>query len=269
MFMRLRPPALERPGGVESPTGPADLRLTARRRCRRHFAEVRLAHPRVAHDLVGRAFRDERPEVEHVDALHEVEHHVGVVLDEEHRGAALLVHDAEGLGSARVSTRSRPDDGSSSSSRRGSVISARPTSTNRPCPRLSASIGRAASRVRPSSSSVESMRAFSSPLGLPIPSRSFHSAVRWPRERSATSRCSRTVMPANSSMRWNVRAMPSLARLCCGSRPIETPPNRTVPSSGRSVPDKQLNSVVLPAPLGPIRPTTSPSPTRGSRRRAR
>ena len=31
-------------------------------------------------------------------------------------------------------------------------------------------------------------------------------------------KCSRGVIPTNSSMRWNVRAMPSRARLCVGTR---------------------------------------------------
>src|SRR5665213_3804415 len=35
-------------------------------------------------------------------------------------------------------------------------------------------------------------------------------------------------------------------------------PNVTVPREGRSNPLRRLTSVVLPAPLGPIRPSTSP-----------
>src|ERR1700761_8884506 len=39
------------------------------------------------------------------------------------------------------------------------------------------------------------------------------------------------------------------------------PSKTTSPCSGRSCPQTQLNSVVLPAPLGPTRPTLSPANT--------
>src|ERR1700684_1602661 len=39
------------------------------------------------------------------------------------------------------------------------------------------------------------------------------------------------------------------------------PASSTRPSSLRNCPQTQLNSVVLPAPLGPTRPTLSPTPT--------
>ena len=39
------------------------------------------------------------------------------------------------------------------------------------------------------------------------------------------------------------------------------PSNRTSPASGARRPDTTLRSVVLPEPLGPIRPTTSPLAT--------
>src|SRR5436309_8317561 len=39
------------------------------------------------------------------------------------------------------------------------------------------------------------------------------------------------------------------------------PSNVTVPVSGRRMPNRQLNRVVLPAPLGPTRPTASPAST--------
>ena len=43
-----------------------------------------------------------------------------------------------------------------------------------------------------------------------------------------------------------------------GARVSSTPSSSTDPSSGRSWPQTQLNTVVLPAPLGPTRPTLSP-----------
>ena len=53
------------------------------------------------------------------------------------------------------------------------------------------------------------------------------------RARSATRKCSRGDMPANSSMRWNVRPMPSRARRCVGTRVRSLPSNVIVPCVGR------------------------------------
>ena len=158
--------------------------------------------------------------------------------------------------SARVSSRSRPDDGSSSSSSRGSVISARPTSTSRPRPRLSASIGRSASRVRPSSSSVASIRAFSSALGFAepehvLPQRTVAGGATVPRRADAPAR----VIPAKSSMRWNVRPIPRRARLCVGQRRrCDAPPSRTVPPFGRSVPEQAVEQRGLARAVRPDQP---------------
>ena len=55
--------------------------------------------------------------------------------------------------------------------------------------------------------------------------------------------------------------MPSRARLKVGRAVSDAPPKSMSPSSLRSCPHTQLNSVVLPAPLGPTRPTLSPAPT--------
>src|SRR5688572_221996 len=55
--------------------------------------------------------------------------------------------------------------------------------------------------------------------------------------------------------------MPSLARASGGSRVTSSPSNFTVPEVGTRSPVRQLKKVDLPAPLGPIRPTISPSAT--------
>src|SRR5439155_2062734 len=60
---------------------------------------------------------------------------------------------------------------------------------------------------------------------------------------------------------WNVRPMPSRATRCGGSPRSGVPSNVISPASGRWTPLTQLSSVVLPAPLGPITPSTSPSAT--------
>src|SRR5262245_25432487 len=55
--------------------------------------------------------------------------------------------------------------------------------------------------------------------------------------------------------------MPS-AQMRCGGRPVTSRPrNRTLPASGLVKPAMHENSVVLPAPFGPIRATTSLAPT--------
>jgi hypothetical protein len=55
--------------------------------------------------------------------------------------------------------------------------------------------------------------------------------------------------------------MPSRALLYVGKPNNGFPSNTMSPSSGRNWPQTQLNSVVLPAPLGPTSPTLSPAPT--------
>src|SRR5207248_9480778 len=42
---------------------------------------------------------------------------------------------------------------------------------------------------------------------------------------------------------------------------IDSPSSTIVPLSGRWTPVNRLKMVVLPAPLGPIKPTSSPQPT--------
>ena len=79
------------------------------------------------------------------------------------------------------------------------------------------------------------------------------------RARSVTRKCSRTVIPENSSRRWNVRPNPSRARWWTGQAgDVVAVEVRRVPASGRSMPSRQLKNVVLPAPFGPMSPTISP-----------
>lgn len=59
---------------------------------------------------------------------------------------------------------------------------------------------------------------------------------------------------ANRRMFWKVRARPACATSCGFLPDIETPLKVQLPSSGMYRPVSTLNSVVLPAPLGPIRP---------------
>src|SRR3954447_5661635 len=76
---------------------------------------------------------------------------------------------------------------------------------------------------------------------------------------------SSTVMFRNRRSVWKVRAIP-LVVIVCGARLETTSPSNTIdPESGRKIPVMRLKTVVLPAPLGPITLTISPSPTCRSR----
>ena len=60
---------------------------------------------------------------------------------------------------------------------------------------------------------------------------------------------------------WKVRIRPRRAISGTRSREISRPSKRIEPPSIGWVPTIELNSVVLPEPFGPIRPTIWPSPT--------
>src|SRR6266511_1597722 len=74
-------------------------------------------------------------------------------------------------------------------------------------------------------------------------------------------RLSSAVRFANSSMFWNIRAMPILAMWWGSMRAMSRPRNRIQPASGRYSPERQLNSEVFPAPLGPMMANSSSLPT--------
>src|SRR5262249_7799814 len=65
----------------------------------------------------------------------------------------------------------------------------------------------------------------------------------------------------NSVTCWKVRAMPWRARSWLERWVTSRPLSNTWPCVGGNAPATMLNSVLLPAPLGPTRPTSSPSPT--------
>jgi hypothetical protein len=72
---------------------------------------------------------------------------------------------------------------------------------------------------------------------------------------------SRADISGNSEVIWKVREMPSRQTWWLGSPAIACPANRIAPALGFTVPVMTLNSVVLPAPLGPMTARTSPSST--------
>src|SRR3954463_11686569 len=67
-----------------------------------------------------------------------------------------------------------------------------------------------------------------------------------------------TVRRESALVSWNVRTTPSRATWCGLSLPSGRPSKDQVPVFGWSKPVSRLNSVVLPAPLGPIRPVMPP-----------
>src|SRR6202521_2495881 len=76
--------------------------------------------------------------------------------------------------------------------------------------------------------------------------------LRVDRPRNASTILSCTLNLGNRLVIWKVREMPSWARRCGGSLVTSWPSNIMRPPVGGSAPAIALNSVVLPAPLGPI-----------------
>src|SRR6202022_821051 len=69
---------------------------------------------------------------------------------------------------------------------------------------------------------------------------------------------SSTDMPSKVCGTWKVRARPSCARTSGPRLVMSRPSKKTLPDGDRRSPVRQLNSVDLPAPFGPIRPRMSP-----------
>ena len=148
-----------------------------------------------------------------------------------------------------------PAVGSSSSSRRGLVASARPISSSfwSPCARFAALT--CALGVRSSRSMISSASS-AAPGGGKRPSM-LQDCRRC--DPTAASRHCRKVRLGNSDATWKARPTPrrTISRL---DRPTRSmPPNRTWPASGRMWPEIRLKNVVLPAPLGPMTAVSEPS----------
>ena len=139
-------------------------------------------------------------------------------------------------------------------------MSARPTSTRRPWPRLRCSIGSSASSRRPEQ--LEHLVAGGDLVGawaargrevLPEPAVAAAGPLGDQQvlaDRGAAEQLDALERAADA------RAGP--ARAPAGRR-CRRPSSCTVPPSGGSTPSRQLKNVVLPAPLGPMSPTRSPS----------
>src|SRR5690606_32505470 len=151
-----------------------------------------------------------------------------------------------------------PAAGSSSRRNFGSVASATAISSWRCSPRERSDVGTSArsamptcaksSRARSSSSSPERIR-------LQNFQRSGRPAWR------ATRTFSNAVRLRNRFETWNVRDSPIRARFCTEKRVTSWPNSEIFPSLGRNSPAMSRNSVVFPAPLGPITATRSSGAT--------
>ena len=72
---------------------------------------------------------------------------------------------------------------------------------------------------------------------------------------------SSTVRPGNGRTSWKVRPMPRRQTLSAESPSMRWPAKVIEPPSGSKTPAIMLNSVVLPAPFGPMTPQISPAST--------
>src|ERR1043166_2815127 len=143
---------------------------------------------------------------------------------------------------------------------RGSGISAAASSSSFFWPYDRPRAGASAYRARPTSSSSDIARSRSAAemLGRNRSAR--------PRVRAWTTTFSSTVRSLSSRVIWNVRPRPSRV-IWCGRRPPRGSPSSLMsPPPGTTSPEIKLNSVVLPAPLGPIRPVSLPAATENEQR---
>ena len=89
-----------------------------------------------------------------------------------------------------------------------------------------------------------------------------------PRLASTASRTfSSTDSCGNTLEIWNVRPSPACVRACTGSSVTSRPASSIRPPVGRIRPERRLNSVVFPAPFGPMMPRNSPRAPRARHRR--
>ena len=226
-------------------------------RSRRGAAEVRLHDAGVAAHLVRRARRDHLAELEHDDPVADRSSRAPC----RGRSGASSCPRPRSAGAADRDPRSRSCRGPPRARRgRGVAAPSRSPARHR---RASAVPGSApsgiASAIGPRSSSSSACSAAAlSPTRLPTSSAaSARNDGRW----AATVRFSRTVRSSNSSVLCQVRASPRRAR-ACGGIPVEIAARRARRGPVyRTNPVIASMNVVLPAPFGPIRPTSSPSST--------
>src|SRR5216684_1337665 len=148
-----------------------------------------------------------------------------------------------------------PAIGSSSSSRLGSPASAMAISSWRCSPWLSAAASVSARAASPTSARpCRAGRRRLSSRRASARKRKEWPAWAW----TASATLSRAVNSRSTEVIWKERARPSRTRACVGRRVTSRPAKWMAPESGLKLPVSWLTSVVLPAPLGPIRAWISP-----------
>src|SRR3989440_16097 len=151
-----------------------------------------------------------------------------------------------------------PATGSSRSSSRGRVASAMAISSCRCSPWASVPATTSARAPSPTRSSVAragSRRARSALAGV-------QKRKLWPAWAcTARATLSSAVNSGKMLVIWNERARPRRERVGPGNPVTSSPANRIVPASGARSPESWPISVVLPAPLGPMIASVSPSAT--------
>ena len=246
---------------------PAGCATRRGRRAGRSTAQERAAHSaspgrppgrsRSAITASGVSTGEQRAVVHDRDPVGEAQDDVHVVLDHEHRLALLAVQRADQLDQAgRPRPRPRP------SARRAASRAGRRRAASRApacaCRRAtSAPAGAAARPASPTRSSAQ--RARSSAGRTPAARRQSRSVP--PRRACAASRTfSRTREQREHARGLERAAEPAPGPAVRRHRAVTSrPPSSTGPPSAATSPEIRLNSVVLPAPFGPMMPRNSPA----------
>src|SRR5258705_5066046 len=156
----------------------------------------------------------------------------------------------------RRSSRLMPPVGSSSSRSFGSGASAIAISSHCCWPWESAEAGSAARSTRRNCSSMAMARSCRIPRVRENTSRGSDVCAC-----SASRMLSYNVSAGSTLVIWNLRLMPARARSAGEACEMSWPPKFTVPDVGISGPSTHFISVLLPEPLGPIKPWNSFSAT--------
>src|SRR5882672_4334072 len=156
----------------------------------------------------------------------------------------------------RRSSKLMPPVGSSSSRSFGSGASAIAISSHCCWPWESAEAGSAARSTRRNCSSMAMARSCRIPRVRENTSRGSDVCAC-----SASRMLSYNVSAGSTLVIWNLRLMPARARSAGEACEMSWPPNVTVPDVGISAPATHFISVLLPEPLGPIKPWNSFSAT--------
>jgi hypothetical protein len=97
------------------------------------------------------------------------------------------------------------------------------------------------------------------PDSLPTSSRARSPSAVWSSISATVRSTSGTFSSRANRRRFSATESFEYSAGCCGTQPTSSGRSETVPELGRSAPARMPSNVVLPAPLGPITATRSPS----------